>query len=296
MYVTISRNMKTSGTQTHRLLLLETILLWEGRLNNGRLREIFDLKGVRASEWIREFRDLHPDWMEWNSVTRSYHATETAFSIGPSIGSGIQGLTASLTQYLALVGLPNIPDESTHYRSAWSAYPDISAPSPRIFSAMSEAIRQHRQMEISYMSMRDPVPHKRLISPHSLVQAGRRWHTRAYSTEHQQFRDYALGRIVSAKLLDMGAEKLDSDDIAWITNVPVRLVAHPDMTPAQEAVIRHEYFNNTAARTDSCRGALVSYYIQDVRAATDTNKQKPPEYQLAVSNIEEVRPWLFPGT
>lgn len=283
--------MKTSGAHIHRLLLLESILLWEGRLNNGRLREIFDLKGVRASEWIREFRDLHPDWLEWDSVTRSYHATETAFSVGPSTGT-----TASLTQYLALVGLPNIPAEPTHYRGAWSAYPDISAPSPRIFSAISEAIRLCRRLEISYMSMRDPEPHKRVISPHSLVQAGRRWHTRAFSSEHQQFRDYALGRIVSAQLLNVDSEKEETDDIAWMTNVQVRLSAHPDLTPAQVAVIRHEYFNNTAARTDTCRGALVSYYIQDVRAATNTAKQKPPEYQLAVSNIEEVRPWLFPGT
>ena len=45
-----------------RLTLLASILLWEGRLNNARLREIFDLSSVRASEWIREFRDTYPGW------------------------------------------------------------------------------------------------------------------------------------------------------------------------------------------------------------------------------------------
>lgn len=296
MYDTIFRKMKTTSSQVRRLFLLEAILLWEGRLNNARLREVFDLKGVRASEWIREFRDLHPDWLEWDNVTKSYHATETAFVAGPSTGKGKHGVAASLTQYLALVGLPYVPAEPSQYRGTWSAYPSISAPAPRIFSAISEAIRLRRRLEISYMSMSDPEPHKRIISPHSLVQAGRRWHTRAFSSEHQQFRDYALGRIVSAVLLDSGSEKDEIDDAAWMTNVQVRLVAHPDLTTAQEAVIRFEYFNNTAARTDTCRGALVNYYIQDVRAATDTEKQKPPEYQLAISNIEDVRPWLFPGT
>jgi len=80
-----------------------------------------------------------------------------------------------------------------------------------------------------------------------------------------------------------------------MTKVPVRLVAHPDLTPEQEALIRFEYFNNTAARVDTCRGALVSYFIQDVRAAIDPAKQRPPDFQLAVANIEEVRPWLFPS-
>ena len=62
-----------------RLTLLASILLWEGRLNNARLREIFDLSSVRASEWIREFRETYPGWTEWNSKTRSYHATMKAY-------------------------------------------------------------------------------------------------------------------------------------------------------------------------------------------------------------------------
>lgn len=160
-------------------------------------------------------------------------------------------MAASLAQYLSLVGLPHTSFESTHKTSAWAAFPDISVPSPRIFATISEAIRLRRAVEITYMSMREPTPHKREISPHSLIQAGRRWHTRAFSTKHQQFRDYALGRILSASILDRPTEKQEADDEAWRTNVRVRLVAHPDLTKDQETVIRYEYFNNTAARVDT---------------------------------------------
>lgn len=287
--------MQLTPTQHPRQSLLESILLWEGRLNNARLRELFDIKGVRASEMIREFREQHPSWIEWNSVTKSFHASEDAYRAGPSMGEGKYGVAASLAQYLALVGLPHTSFESSHKHSAWAAFPDISVPSPRIFSTISEAIRVGRAIQITYMSMREPKPHSRVISPHSLIQAGRRWHTRAFSTEHQQFRDYALGRIMAAKLLESPLEKQEYDDEAWMVNVRIRLVAHPDLTKDQEAVIRYEYFSNTSARVDTCRGALVNYYIQDVRAATDVTTQKPPEYQLAVSNIDEVKQWLFPG-
>lgn len=287
--------MITSTSENIRYLNLWTILLWEGRLNNGRLRELFGVGDIRASQMIREFRERHQDCLTWNSVTRSFHATEDAYRLRFVDKESKHGDAVSLARYLTLVGLPHASVETPLNQGTWVAFPDISVPNPKVYSKISEAIRLRRALEINYMSMREPLPHKRIISPHSLVQAGRRWHTRAYSNEHQQFRDYALGRIVSADILDKVSEKEESDDQAWQKQVRVSLVAHPDLTPDQEAVIRFEYFQNTSARTDTCRGALVHYYIQDVRAAIDAATQKPPEYQLAVSNIDEVRPWLFSG-
>lgn len=278
-----------------RLTLLASILLWEGRLNNARLREIFDLSSVRASEWIREFRETYPGWTEWNSKTRSYHATMKAYRSDGAGEQRKQSDATSLSQYLGLVGIPHSVTESSQSRAIWAAFPDLSVPSPRTFALVSEAIRERQTLQITYRSMREPTPHLRVIAPHSLIRAGRRWHLRAFSSTNQDFRDYALGRVEKVERLDSPAERTEKDDRAWMTKVPVRLVAHPDLTPEQEALIRFEYFNNTAARVDTCRGALVSYFIQDVRAAVDPAKQRPPDFQMAVANIEEVRPWLFPS-
>lgn len=278
-----------------RLTLLASILLWEGRLNNARLREIFDLSSVRASEWIREFRETYPGWTEWNSKTRSYHAAMKAYRSDGSGEQRKQSDATSLSQYLGLVGIPHSVTEPSQSRAIWAAFPDLSVPSPRTFALVSEAIRERQTLQITYRSMREPTPHLRVIAPHSLIRAGRRWHLRAFSSTNQDFRDYALGRVEKVERLDSPAERTEKDDRAWMTKVPVRLVAHPDLTPEQEALIRFEYFNNTAARVDTCRGALVSYFIQDVRAAVDPTKQRPPDFQMAVANIEEVRPWLFPS-
>jgi predicted DNA-binding transcriptional regulator YafY len=200
-----------------------------------------------------------------------------------------------LVQYLALTGLPHAAPGVESGRGVWAAFPDLSVPHPRIFSTLHEAIRTHCSVQIIYRSMRDPKPHQRVISPHSLVRAGRRWHVRAYCQTNQDFRDYALGRIAEVKLLTQPAERGEQDDNAWTARVNVRLVAHPNLSPDQEAVIRFEYFNNTAARVETCRGALVGYFIQDMRAAIDVKKQRPPDYQLAVANFDEVSPWLFPA-
>lgn len=279
-----------------RLQRLEFLCLWEGRLNNARLRELLDLSQVRASELIREFRERHPLWTRWDTQTRSFHATAEAYR-----SAGIADNTArnaeSLAQYLALVGLPYTAHSMHEGPSApaCAAFPDLSAPNPRIFAALNEAIRMHQSVEITYRSMREPMPHKRIIEPHSLVRAGRRWHARAFCLKNNEFRDYALGRIVEVGLLDLAAAKLETDDKSWMTRVPVRIIAHPDLSHDQESLIRFEYFNNTASRVETCRGSLVNYFVQDIRAAIDVKIQRPPEYQIAVANVQEVVPWLFPA-
>lgn len=269
-----------------REAFLSCLAIWEGRLTNRRLRELFDISSVRASEWIREFRDRHPGWLDIETKTKSFIATLVAYreSSAP---------TASLAQYLSLIGLPNAPSATAAPQCVWAAFPDLSPPDPRIYSAISIAIRDRTEATITYRSMREPRPHQRTISPHNLVRAGRRWHVRAYCVETGDFRDYSLRRIQEVIPRESPALKCDADDTAWSTAVEVRLVAHPALSDEQQDLIRFEYFDKTAARVYTCRGALVGYFIQDVRAALDPTKQQPPDYQLAVENVDELRPWVF---
>jgi len=284
-----------SDAKNHRLSLLGHLLRWEGRLNRSRLQQLFGLGSVRASEWIREFRDQNPRLVAWDSKARSYLATPDAYRDKQSKNASRQEAAVSLAQYLALVGLPHAAPGIEPDNGVWAAFPDLSVPQPRLFAALYEAIRTRRMVEVTYRSMREPAPHARKITPHSLVRAGRRWHVRAFCQSNQDFRDYTLGRIADVKLLNAPAERVMQDDVAWMTPVPVRLVAHPDLTPEQDDLIRFEYFNGTSARIETCRGALVGYFVQDMRAALNPNKQRPPDYQLAVANAEEVSQWLFPG-
>jgi hypothetical protein len=285
-----------TDTIHQRQAILKLLLIWEGRLNRGRLMELFDLGSNSASVWIREFREQQQDWLAWDTKSRSFHATAAAYRAWRTSDPKHLADASSLAQYLAIVGLPYAAADISPGRGGHvAAFPDLSTPSPQHFAVLSEAIRTGCAVQVTYRSMQSPEPHRRVISPHNLIRAGRRWHVRAFCDTHQDFRDYALGRIVDAKLLAATATRGEQDDKAWTARVRVRLVAHPDLTADQESVIRFEYFGNTSARVETCRGALVGYFIQDVRAATDVKKQRPPDYQLAVANLEEVKPWLFPS-
>lgn len=276
-----------------RLSTLELLLLWEGFLNRSRIAALLGLGDIRSSQLIQEFRDAHPRWVEWNTKSRSYHATSAAYA-RTSPAAKARDRAESLAKYLNLVGLPYVAGDAVDVAPVCAAFPDLSTPEPHVFAALSQAIRSCTAVEITYRSLNEPAPHQRLISPHHLVRAGRRWHVRAYCATHQEFRDYALGRIVDVNAAGVPQERSEDDDAAWKARVPVRLIAHPDLSREQEEVIRFEYFDNTSARVVTCRGALVGYFVQDTRAATDTKRQRPPDYQLAVANIDEVAPWLFP--
>ncbi|HUX82153.1 MAG TPA: WYL domain-containing protein [Halothiobacillus sp.] len=272
---------------------LALLLRWEGLLNNKRLRDLFGVAIVRSSELIREFREQNPRCVKWDAVSRSFHATPEFYRRGQEGEHRGDEATDSLSRYLALVGLPHAMSDDADQSVVLSAFPDLSTPNSKIFAVLSEAARHQRAVQIMYRSMGEPTPHERVISPHSIVRAGRRWHARAFCSKNQQFRDYALGRISEVKLLNEAAEKTRGDDKAWMTEVPVRVMAHPKLSPAQEQVIRFEYFNGTAARVTTCRGALVNYFIQDIRAAIDPKTQLPPDFQLVIENIKEIKPWIF---
>ena len=94
------------------------------------------------------------------------------------------------------------------------------------------------------------------------------------------------------------SEQGEEYDVVWNTKEQISLVAHPDFSVEQQEVIRLEYFEKTSGRVTTYSAALVDYFVEEARAATDIKRQRPPEYLLAVSDIDsvsssdELSPWL----
>lgn len=286
---------KSAAETTDRDVRLQALLAFEGRLSRGRLIEVLDLSDTRASEVLREFRVSYPEWTLWDSKARCWRATTLARN-KLSTPATAEDLFA---RYVTLTRISRSRPDSEP-STLCSVYSVVSAPDPRVFAPLQEAIEGRRPVTMIYRSMTHPEPHERYIVPHTLVRAGRRWHVRAFCLDRRDFRDFALGRIsrVSAHKPSSRTAVPSADptqDAAWQAAVTVVLVAHPALSQAQQEVIRTEYFSSTSGRREICRGALVSYMIQDLRAAVDVHKQLPPDYQMAVENIKEVRPWLFPA-
>jgi hypothetical protein len=279
-----------------RQVQMELLLRWEGRLNNARVRELFGLSPVRASEWIREFRESNPTWTEWDSKAKSFYPTATFQRCRDGAGTPLFDQEYSFSRYLVLAGFPHGGDRAQTSPIVWAAYPDLAVPDPSVFSVVLTAARERRMVEITYRSMRQPVAHKRLISPHSIIRAGRRWHVRAYCNQSQGFKDFSLGRIGSIQLqANKPAEGSEAEDHSWNELAQIKLVAHPGLTRDQAKLIEAESFSGNKSLMQSCRQALVNYVIQDLRAATNVEAQRPPDFQIAVANVKELAQWLFPA-
>lgn len=259
------------------------ILLWEGRVSRGRLIAEYGLSPIRASEWLRDFRESFPEWVTWDSKLKADIATAKSYA-------DAERASKAQPSDLDSMLLPYVPDAPGRPLSiSW----DFVHTSPRTFSRLNLGITDRKRVKFLYCSMNNPELHERTIEPHSLVRAGRRWHVRGYCLLRQDFRDFVLGRMSKAQLLAESGEVDPSDDVAWSTVVKVKLIAHPRLTPAQQQVVRNEYFNGASARIESCRAALLNYMVQELAAATDVTRQVPPDYQLAVENTEECGKWLF---
>lgn len=260
------------------------ILLWEGRVSRGRLVSEYGLSPIRASEWLRDFRESYPEWVAWDSKLKADVATSMAYADAERVSNASR--PSAISTMLAPYAL-NAPGKPLSI--AW----DFISISPRIFSRLNLGIADRLRVSFLYCSMNNPEPHERTIEPHSLLRAGRRWHVRGYCLQRQDFRDFVLGRMSSVKLLTEPSLVDVTTDVAWSTVLQVRIAAHPRLSHAQQLVVRNEYFNGASARVESCRAALLNYMVQELMAATDVDRQPPPDYQLAIENMEECRQWLF---
>ncbi|MDD2919694.1 WYL domain-containing protein [Rhodoferax sp.] len=284
--------MNSNLLEKNRYKVMRRMALWEGRLSRGRLMDVLGLSGIRVSQLLREVREETPEWFEWDSKSKSYFVTPAAFKRAQAeLKAGLSDL--SLAAYLA--------EADIHADLTPGAGPVTVAPwgfskvNPSTFSRIRLAIEQGTRMKLEYRSMRTPEQHPRTVEPHSLVQAGRRWHMRGYCLETGDFRDFVLGRITKLTTMDQKSETTVAEDTKWTSVVKVRIQAHPNLTHEQQDLVRSEYFDGTAARVHSCRGALLPYLVHELRLALDVTKELPPEYQLAVENVDEVRKWLFPA-
>ncbi len=258
-----------------RSRILDILLWWEGELSNARVRKLFDIQTVRASRMLSEYRDAHPGRVRWDMARKHYVRVPTRERYGGSVND-----------YLALLFEEETPPTwierlETH----------MSTVSPKTVVALRRAISTGSPVSIIYASMTRPEGVLRTIFPRAVVQAGRRWHVRAWCYERREYRDFVLGRIRKIGAAEV-VERPTSRDAAWETLVNVRLVPHRLLSDAQAKVVRDELFDGTTARCIRVRGCLVPYVVQDMRASVSP-EQRPPDYQIEVSNLGDIRKYLF---
>lgn len=257
-----------SDSSSSRLDEIETVLYWEGQIDNARIRELLGVKTVWASRLLAEL------------IVRMKGKVLRPRKHGPVIlEEHLARKRSSPTPYLKILGRsPLSPSQWTDARI------DLTTVCPAVFSAVHRAIELGVGIRISYRSMSNPKGSARVVYPHTVVRAPRRLHLRGWCAQSQDFRDFVLARIQSAAVTDDPAPHSAAADMAWNRDVELTLVPHPALTPDQQTLIADEFFPGARARKLRVKEALAGYVVQDLRLATNLENHRPPEYQLFLAN------------
>lgn len=223
--------------QRQRLMLLEARVIWAGQLSTRDLREAFGISRAQASKDFALYQELAPRNLHYDLSAKCYrptgrfeplllHGTAREFlQVLRNRGLGTDSPLAVIADGVAPVEILDPPEREF----------DV-----RILQRVTLAVRSQRWLRIEYQSMSHPEPRELLIAPHALGHAGR-WHARAWSMTHEDYRDFLLSRIRGVPELGEPAGERAGDDWDWNNFVTVRVAAHPGLSAPQRQVVEADW-------------------------------------------------------
>lgn len=261
-----------------RLALLEATALWEGRVTTGSLIQLFGISRGQASKDFSLYHQLAPGNLAYDRNQKAYFLTD---DFGPKFMRGTTEEYFRLVEAGSLLGqsvvLPIVPIGI----GVELLYPPERKLDFRVLRLIHQAIREKRQFRATYQSLTSPAK-PLTLEPHTLVFNGFRWHIRAFSREHGDYRDFVLARFVSVPELDGSAAFGIDHDQDWHQIDSLLLAPHPGLSPQQQAIIADDFGMVDGRLNLQVRRALKLYVLRMLHL--DTEHHDPKVQQIVWLN------------
>lgn len=276
-----------------RLRAIELIAFWEGRLITTQLVEWFGITRQQASSDINRYNtEFNEGALIHNPAVKGY---VPAAGFQPVLTAG------HVNEYLEMLvsqgGQPMAQVLESHPGVATVQLPD-RAIRPEVVREVVRASRAGTSLRILYASMSNPAPHERVISPHTLVYTGFRWHVRAWCHKREDFRDFLLSRIDrTPKPCDERAPKAESDCL-WQEKISLTLIPNLLLSDSQKALVERDFAMPEGCLQLTVRKALAHYTLQRFQAAItedDASRVREHPLQLLPMDRRKLEPLLFGG-
>ncbi len=164
-----------------------------------------------------------------------------------------QGLTLNSDSYVSAVQLP---DRSVR---------------PEVLREFLRACRSRSSLKIRYASMSKAAYQEHIVTPHTLVSTGYRWHARAYCHLQGEFRDFILSRIDrTPQPVTSAAHTLTpavTQDEDWNTTLLLSLVPNSHLSEWQKSLVERDFGMGDGRLQISVRKALALYTLQRFQVA-----------------------------
>ena len=256
---------------------IEVVMQWEGELSAGMLQHYFSISRATAQKIITQYQaDVPNNTFLYNASTKRHTPTE---HFAPQYTEGTLGEYLSFFGEGVVGGKLGVDKHATHLELL---DPPIRNINPRLVRQIIQACRQKLRLDIEYYSLSSGDMEARIISPHTLVNDGNRWHVRAYCEKNQQYRDFVLSRFSANPVFEEGAKYTEENDVDWNHWVTVVLTPDPRLSDIKKRCIELDYMMIDGRLEIPCRGALVMYLLQRLRV--DAYRHKPEGQQIVVGS------------
>ncbi len=269
---------------------IELIAQWEGRLNTHHLTESLGITRQSASKLINEYKAFCPDNLAYSNQQKCYEPTD---AFAPRFSSGLLDDYIAINPDVVGAHLSEIPTQAGILRLG-SGH---STPAASVVRPIIQAIKNRQRLDIAYASITSPDFEERIISPHTLIHDGHRWHTRAWCEKNNDFRDFVLTRIRDVFNREGPAEQGRDHDTRWNTWIDFSIEPDPRLDPARRTIVALDYgmqpnADGTLQRHYRVRAALLIYWLQQLRV--DRYRERPEAQQIILSphSQRELEPWL----
>lgn len=274
-----------------RLRAIELLAYWEGRLVTNRLMSWFGISRQQASSDIKRYIDTYNPGSLYHDPGVKGYVPQGDFQ--PVLTKG------HINEYLEMISGLTSESAAVTLESADNLaavqLPDRTV-RPEVVREILRACRAKTCVRILYASMANPVWRERVISPHTLVYTGFRWHVRAYCHTRGEFRDFILSRINRTPKPITEPSPDPVQDTLWNEQILLTIVPNPKLNEGQKALVEKDFGMPDGRLQISVRKALAHYTLQRYQAAITLNEAedevKFPIILLA-SDRKKVRPFLF---
>lgn len=274
----------TRWSVLRRLEFIEFRLFWSGRLNRSDLSDMFGISAQQGSADIAQYEKLAPDNLRYDKGHKAYLRT-TAFE-PILIGSSVDRF---LLQIVA-VGTGWLKKEDTWFDTMPPMEVVTLQRQPtdaQVLLRVLDAIRNREEIEMDYSSMTGSPAVRRRVAPHAMASALGRWYVRAWSRDHNDFRDYALARIAS--VASSVPSKISADaDLEWLHRVELVLAPNPELEPERQRAVELEYKMIDRQLKVSCRASLAFYLMSEHNLDVEPGNLKPQAQPLVLVNRTEI--------
>ena len=262
-----------------RLRAIELVAYWEGRLNTQHLVSRFGITRQQATNDIKRYlTGCNPGALRYSPEQKGYLPTE---QFRPVLTQGhineyMDLLSGLVSQTIPVTLIPEPHIAAVHL-------PD-RAVRPEVVRQLIRACRKQQVVQITYASMNHPKPHKRLLSPHSLIYTGFRWHVRGFCQKTAEYRDFVISRISEIVVVD--GQYVDmANDADWNEEIELEIIPNRNLSKPQQALIAKVFVMEKGRLLLKVKKALVFYTLQRYQIATEASHlNNPLAFPLELAN------------